>query len=254
MLCGLAVLATCACSPSVSPTTQVAANPAPVAIKADERKAALEVIDRAIQAHGGKEALAKIHAIIRDASGSRFVGKVTPIADHTTIVLPDRVNMQSQIGDTKFQFVINGDKGWSVEDKLKKTMNAPDIETMKQDLYLIWLLTLMPLQTDEVEVGSVADETVENRPVSVVRVRSKGKAGLYPDVFLSFDKESGLLVREKMPDFNDAEHILSNHKEFEGVKMPTREVWRAHGQLVLDVTFSSWKFPATVSEVEFNEP
>jgi hypothetical protein len=252
ILFGATALALGACSPSVSPTA--APETGRAAIAPDQREAALKVIDKAIQAHGGKDALARIHYMTRDGKGTIYASKESqPFTDHSLFAFPDRVNMQWELGGQKVktQWVLNGDKAWETTNNQTRAMTVENVNDLKQDLYMIWLATLIPLQSNDVEVGILEDGKVDDRPAAVVHVRAAEKIGNRRDVDLSFDKESGLLVKAKDV---EKEHFYSGHKDFDGVKMPTREQIFILREKKLDVTFTSWTFPAKASEVEFSEP
>src|SRR5262249_46250774 len=92
------------------------------------------------------------------------------------------------------------------------------------------------------------------RPVTQVRAARRG----YPDLLLSFDDESGLLVRSEMAVKNERTGKtrkvvleLSGHKEFGGIKMPGRTKTFHDGKLFLDTETVEFKRVSSLPEGTF---
>src|SRR5207253_2176147 len=90
----------------------------PVApVHAQDRAEALAVIDKAIKAHGGADALAKAALAVRTGAGTMtFFGKDMTFTDEVVMNLPDRLRIDVLI-DKKFRvtLVLNGDRGWQAQ-------------------------------------------------------------------------------------------------------------------------------------------
>ncbi len=59
-------------------------------------------------------------------------------------------------------------------------------------------------------------------------------------------KQAGLTLKK--------EYVLSDHKDFEGVKLPTRWLELTNGMKSVDLTFSSYDFPSRLDEKAFAKP
>src|SRR4051794_31152493 len=79
-------------------------------------KEAIELVQRAIKAHGGEPALRKALFSIRSETGTRYrIGSPDlKFTSETIRDLPDRVRLQIDIPDKKLQTiaVVSGEKGW----------------------------------------------------------------------------------------------------------------------------------------------
>jgi hypothetical protein len=238
----LTASATCACKDAISPTlkrsTEDTTTAPRTSISADEHEAALKVIDHAIQVHGGKEALARASNLERDGSGVLARETPIPFTDHTVFALPVRARMDLQVAGTQLHFLVNGEHAWNNGTE----MSNNEAKEMTEDLYLMWLMTLVPLEGNTVQSGTTPEITVDGRPAVGVRIL----ADKHPEVRLYFDKETGLLVKAQRQSLQTGspvqkEHFFSDHKEFDKIKMPTHELVFMNGNKIVDVTYKSWK-------------
>ena len=76
---------------------------------------------------------------------------------------------------------------------------------------------------------------------------------------LYFDKGTHLLVKvervsEEAGVKLDKEYLLSDPKEFDGVKLPTRLVETLGGKKASESTFTSYKFPSKPDDAAFAKP
>ncbi len=261
-LVGLTVLATCSCKEPLAPTIKRATEdgstgPEPP-IQPAEREAALKVIDRALQAHGGEAALARAGNLERDASGELTSNPSTPFTDHTVYALPDRARMQIEVGSEKRKelWIVNGEQAWQVAGSNSQEMPRARVQELAEDLYLIWLTTLAPLKGNTVQLGTTPEINIDGHPAVGVRVVAVNR----PDVRLYFDKETGLLVMAERQASEGGissvkkEHFFSLHKDFDGVKLPTRERLVMAGNEILKVDYTSWKVLTKADEALFHKP
>ena len=86
-------------------------------------------------------------------------------------------------------------------------------------------------------------------------VKSKG----HDDTRLYFDRETGLLV--KIARFTksggatvEKEYLYSNHKEINGLQLPTRAVEMINGRKFSEIKSASYKFHSRVSSFSFTRP
>jgi len=228
---------------------------------ANDREMALAVIDKAIKAHGGEDAMARAQIAVRSATGKMSpFGKEVPFADEIHLQLPDRfrINLVMGSGDQKARFllVVNGDKGWQSTGGMSMELGKERLEELLEEAYVFSLTTYLPLKKDNVfELATLPEIKVNDQPAVGVKVARKGR----PDVKLHFDKQSGLLVRIERRAREggvlvDKEYIYSEHKEFDGIKMATKHIENVNGRKFSDVTVSSYKFPRQADEKWFDKP
>jgi hypothetical protein len=230
-------------------------------LRADDREDALAVIDRAIKAHGGADALTKAQTAVRTASGTMALfDKDVAFKDEMVWRLPDHFRLTIDVGaaqaKTRIQLVITPDKGWQSTGGMVSELGPERLEEMREEGYVLWLTTLLPLKKDPAfELASIADAKANGQPANGVKVAHKG----HTDVRLLFDKETGLLVKierraRDAGQMVDKEYVYGGHKEFDGIKLPTKIQELTNGKRFTDLTEMSYKFPSSVDDSTFGRP
>ena len=152
--------------------------------------------------------------------------------------------------------VLNGDKGWTQAGGATLEMPKTVLKERQEEVYVWWLMNLTPLRKEEFQLRPLADDKVKDQDAAVVVVSHKN----YPDARLYFDKKSGLLVKIARRATESGlpvakEYLYSEHKEFDGVKMPTKEVITLNDTAKLsEVTFSSYKILPRIADKVFEKP
>jgi hypothetical protein len=230
-------------------------------LRADDRAAALALVEEAIKAHGGADALAKTQTVVRKLAGRMTVSdKEILFADESTAQLPERWRVEADLraGDQKLHtlLVVNGDKGWQSTGGAVTELTAERLKELREDGYARWLTTLLPLRKDPAfELTPLPEAKVNDEPALGVKVSRKGHA----DVSLYFDKKSRLLVKlarqvEQAGHSSAGETVYSGYKEFDGVKLPTKIVQTRDGKKLVEITEAGYKFPAKVEDTTFAKP
>jgi hypothetical protein len=228
---------------------------------ADDREAALAVVAEAIKAHGGEDALGRAQTLVRKSAGQMTVaGKEMSFAEEYTAQLPERVRREVDVraGDQKLHtlVVVNGDKGWQSSGGAVTELTPERRKELREDDYVQWLTTLLPLKKDtSLQLTPLPETKVNGEPALGVKVSRKG----YPDVKLYFDKKSRLLVKTERSAAEAGDPVLREetygaHKDFDGVKLPTKIVQTAAGKKVREITEASYKFPRKIEEATFGKP
>ncbi|HEY7428706.1 MAG TPA: hypothetical protein VH682_31035 [Gemmataceae bacterium] len=229
---------------------------APASVRADDREKAVAVIEQAIKAHGGAEALNKAQKCSRSGEGMLALQGNAPFKTEETIGLPDRCRMDLDFGSTRLILVLNGDKGWVQAGGKTNEMVKMELAERREELYVWQLMTLAPLRQDGFELKLLADAKVNGQDASVVKVSRKG----YPDARLFFDKKSGLLVRisrratEAGISF-PKDYYYSDYKDCGGAKMPGKEITFMYSDKKLsEVKFTRYKALESVEDKTFDKP
>lgn len=203
---------------------------------ADDGKAAQEVIDKAIKAHGGADKLAKLKMLSRKEVGKYHgLGAPFPYTAHTTLDQPGKMRQDIE---GVYLAVLDGDKGWMQANGETKELTKQQLDGTKAERYVEWLTTLVPLTGKDVTVTALADAKVNDQPAAGVQVTSKGR----PTVSLYFDKKTGLLVKsqykaraaEKMDEEVNQETVYSQYKDVAGVQVPMKVVTKRDGELYIE--------------------
>ena len=230
-------------------------------VLADDRDKALAVIDRAIQTHGGETALTKAQLMTRSATGEMTLfDKPVPFKDEMAAQLPDRLRSFVDVGEGDQKLlvllVINGDKGWQSAGGAVMELSKERLGELREEAYIMWLSTLAPLKKDtSFHLVPAPDVKVNGQPAAGVKVSQKG----HTDATLYFDKETGLLVKiarraQEAGLAVDKEYLFSAHKEFEGAKLPTKQVEMINGKKFTEVTSFTYKILRRVDESMFAKP
>jgi len=221
------------------------------------------IIDKAIQAHGGEEKLAKVKAVRAKSKGTIHLGGArSAYMNVEAWQLPDRIKvvmeMENQGQRLRMIQVLNGDKGWlSLNGQTQKIPQQmrPELEEL---LHAARVQTLTPLLQDNAyKPAPLGEGKVENRPTVGVKVSHKGRR----DVHLFFDKERGRLLKtafQVQPAEGgkkaSVECYYSNHKDMGGLKWPTRKIVFMDGKKFTEGEVTEFKFVDRFDDTEFAKP
>jgi hypothetical protein len=230
--------------------------------RADEE--AKKVVEKAIQAHGGAEKLAKA----KDKS-VMMKGKLK-ILDPMEL----DATMEMWAGGKKFKqnlqltvmgmdimqaVAYDGKELWiAINGKVFMTLNKEDeLKAIKEMMHAEELAGLTLLGDKNIELSIIGEDKVNDVPVVGVRVSSKG----YKDVSLYFDKNTGLLAKmeNRALDFQtqqevSQERIMSEYKEFEGFKRPSKVAILKEGKKFVEIEVTEVKIVDKLDDDTFEKP
>ncbi len=216
------------------------------AARADDPAQAKAVLDKAIQAAGGEQTLARFKAVTVKGKGTLHEKKDTPFTTEVSVEGADRasiVNDSKEDGKpTREVDVIDGDKGWTKKDnEAAEELDDATLKDLKEWLYVNWVTTLVPLRGEGFQLTPLGDSRAGGRAVVGLRVAHKG----HKDVELFFDKETGLLAksRAQVKDVESGKEVTEStlyeqYKEFQGTKQPTKitTLWDGKPREELELT------------------
>lgn len=224
-------------------------------LRAADRDKALAIIEEGIKAHGGAEALNKAQTRSRTGEGVLVLAGNLPFTTEEIVRLPDCCRTSLRAGSERRTVVINGGKGWMLSGGAAQEMKKDLFNELREEPY-VWLLeTLTPLRKDDFQLTVLPDAKVNGRDAAVVKVSSKG----HPDARLFFDKRTGLLIkiarRAKLAGLNcDKEYLYSDHKDYDGVKLPAKEITTINGNKESEVKFTTYKLLSKIEDKTFDKP
>jgi hypothetical protein len=211
-------------------------------VRADDAADARAVIDKAVKAQGGREALAKFPATTVKFKGT-FHGMGDGIPTTGEIITQgidqQKITIEVEAGGQKFQIVIvrDGNKGWTKIGNDTKEMTKDEIAEAKEQAYAGWVATLVPLADKQFTLATVGETKINDKPALGVKVSSKG----HRDVDLYFDKESGLLVKSETQvklEGSDQEvteeSFPSEYKDVQGTKQAMKFTVKRAGKLYVE--------------------
>jgi hypothetical protein len=209
-----------------------------LAVRADQPEPRA-IIDRAIQAAGGEEALNKNKAQTWNETGTFYgMGDGIPYKGAYASQPPDKFKMEIQ---NVFTIVVNGDKA-----SFGGGDASPEqLSELKEDNYVRWISGLLPLKDQAFKLSAIGEAKVGDQPAVGVQVSHQG----HRDVKLYFNKDNGLLVkvvaRVKAEELGgkevDQEIQRSNFKEMSGIKVPTKVAIQRDGKKFVEAEISDWK-------------
>jgi hypothetical protein len=229
---------------------------------ADDQAAARAIVDDAIKALGGADQLAKMKSVtwksksklafnevMADLSEDWFVkGGEKYHIDVTAAINGNNVNAA---------VVINSDKGWvKVKDKTNE-FPKPAQNAIRQVMRSGRLVHLLPQLKDKpYELSPLGELKVDTTDAVGIRVIEKDR----PDVSIYFDKKTHLPIKiEVRAAETDGgaevtfEAFLSEFKDFDGIKHPTKLVMKRDGKNFLESEISDVK-PQELDDATFDKP
>jgi hypothetical protein len=217
------------------------------------------IVQRAISAHGGSDMLSKLKAVQISSKGKAIFGDQNVEGTRESKwALPDRAIWILEYPRLKLKTIvgINGLSGWQQVNTVAATeMSPPAYDTMTDEAHAYWLTNILPLTRKELVLTALADGTVDNQPTFAVKVTKSGK----PDATVHFSKSTGVMVKVAylgreagIPE--PKEILLSDHKTFEGLKLPTRIVDIKKGVAMGDWQVTNYKFVDKFDAATFKKP
>ncbi len=228
------------------------------ASRAAEAERLKALVEEAIKAKGGEARLIELQAAVWKSRGT---GPERTTRATLYGQLPDKFRLESERTTdgktTRFVKVINGKRGWTMQDGRVREMTAEQMAETRQTFYHKHLdTTLLPLKDKEAELAGLGESSVEGRPAVGLRVRRPGR----PDLKLYFDKETKLLLKSEMTargrdgKGTRLEHVYSDYQDFDGIKLARKLKRFADGKPVGEVELVEFRPRAILERHVFERP
>ena len=232
--------------------------------RGDEKAEARALVEKAVNAMGGKDKLA-----VGKASAFRLKGKFYGMGegiDYTgefAFQPPNqfRIKMDMEINAMKItvQMVYDGKKYWRKINDDTTELGKDDVAEAAEDMYAGRVEALVPLLDDKgYELATVGEVKVEDRPALGIRVSHRG----HRDINLYFDKKSGLLVKSERAikdqmqggKERNQERLLSDYKEIGGAKRAMKVTIKRDGEKFVDSEMTEFEQRDKLDAAEFAKP
>jgi outer membrane lipoprotein-sorting protein len=219
---------------------------------------AKSILEKAITALGGAEKLAKIEAFSMKAKGTVvFGGNESDATTEVTYKGLDHYRREIDTDQFHGVVVLDGDKGWRKFGDNASTIEGDGVANEKRNTYLAVIpITLVSLKKEGFKFEAAGEEKVGDKPAVILKVTGPdGK-----DFTLSFDKESGLPVKQvaKVIGFqgqeNTQETTYADYKDFGGIKKATKLSVKRDGEKFQDLEVTEFKVLDKVDPDVFTEP
>lgn len=193
----------------------------------DSAIAIRKIIERGIEAQGGEQQFEKLSKPWRGKiRGKAGMLDITGEMLHQSST-QSKISTVIHVGPLSTEVVVvsNGDKTWNRIAGFTNEVTGKDLEEMKDGNYRHHVRNLLPLSRERgIELSLLPETLVSGQPAVGIRVKSKG----HRDIDLYFDKDTGLVVKTEsrvLPPGKRPivlEQILSNYRDFDGLKLPTK--------------------------------
>lgn len=170
--------------------------------RADDAADAKAVVEKAIQARGGADNLAKYKADVLKVKGAVHVsGLDIDFTGEISFQQPDksRTVIEGTVMGTNFKStrVVNGDKGW-IDDLLgaarqQRDMSKEELAEERESQNANSIIRLAVLTDKAYTLSTVGESKVGDKAAVGILVKRKG----YRDVSLFFDKKTHLLLKSE---------------------------------------------------------
>jgi hypothetical protein len=231
------------------------------AARADDAADARALVDKAIKAHGGAEAIAKVPAITVKFKGTvHTMGMGLPFVGEVVTQGNDRskLDIEVEVMGQKFRFVsvLNADKGWIKMGDTTNEMDKDQLDEAKEQARTGWVATLVPLKDKQFTLATTGEIEIGKRPALGVKVSSKG----HRDVDLYFDKETGLLVKTEARAKDEGgkevtnETFYADYKDVQGVKQAMKVTVKRDGTLYVEGEVSEYQLGESLDASVFAKP
>jgi zinc protease len=188
-----------------------------------------KLVEEALAAKGGKAKLAGLKAFKLQATGATTIGGETvPVEITRVFVAPDKMRIDATIKPPRapanivVSVGVAGQTGWQRAPDPKTNKNVvvdltgAGLSTINFERWRDPEMILLKASEPGAKLGAIADDTIEGKPCSVVRLRAPfGEV----DVTLYIDKKTKLIARMSYSDGGNTENDdFSDYRDVNGVK------------------------------------
>jgi hypothetical protein len=224
--------------------------------RAAEEEQARAVLNKAITAQGGAEALARLKGFTYTQEGTAYGkdGAKQARKGRLAILLPDKVRGESQTPDGLTVItVFDGTRGWVKKGDHTEDMPPAQVTYLKELMYLVHVVSLVPLQDPAFKLTDLGNSTADGHAVAGINVSRAG----HPDVQLFFDRDTGLLyktVTRQSGKQSDREEVSWDYRDVGGMKAAMYFAKSENGQRVEEAKLSDYKCAETLDAGLFAKP
>lgn len=238
-------------APAAEPAQAPAAEPAQA--PAGEEPSAAAIVDKAIAAMGGLEAVQKALSAYTWTTRGTFGGQ--PYVMTTSWKAPDQLVMAFEHDEGTMGYV--GDACWHRMADLVMDCMEEDALGAKETQYVVHLSNLYPLKEEGVNLAPYGRGEVDGQPAVGVKVSKEGAP--IAELIFWFDKESGLLRKVawdgRMGSLTGKfETLPSDYRDVGGVQVPGRSRMTLNGKVLIDETTEQDPKLGSVDAAVFERP
>jgi hypothetical protein len=230
----------------------------PLTARADDATA---VVEKAVGAMANSDLrLNRLRTIVRTERGTISLPTGDVEVQRTAYLNPpERLKYEARLTlnnqPESMTLTLNGVNGWQKSGPMLKDMTQGEYDVMQDENYAWYLSTLLPLRQKGAVVKTAPAMTIAGKPAVGVSVARPSRS----DVQLYFDGASNLPIKVKIKVREVGvevlrEYDLSGHKDFDGVKLPTKITILQNGKKIEDWTVVSYQTPDRLDDKVFAKP
>jgi hypothetical protein len=226
-------------------------------LRADDK--AKEVIKQGIAARGGEEKLSKVKGYREKSKGTISVmGMDIEFSADSVAAPPTKMKTELKMEIMgmahNVEVVVNGDAMRRSIDGMMLAMQDVEKEDAKQRMQVAYVMRLTPLLDEKAfQLKSLADAKVDGKDAQVVEITGKD----LKETKFYFDKTTHLLAKVEyegvgpMGNKGKQELQMSEYKDFDGVKQPTKLMISSDGTKFMEQSITEYKPLDKVDDKEF---
>lgn len=227
---------------------------------ADDAAKTQRLVDRAIEAMGGKAALEKTRYTIIEDKGTYYgMGAELPYEGRYVFDFAPNGGYRMEIKG-QFLAVTKKDKAWISLAGNVTDLSGTALEVALEGLKVNYALSLIPLQKPNKDYKlSLADaETIDGEECEGIKIDHKGM----PTVTVHFSGKTGLVKKtsyENRPAENGYQKVVEStviheYKKFDGVMSGTKMTINRDGKKLVDSRPQKVTYPKSLDASEFKKP
>jgi hypothetical protein len=232
-----------------------------LAARADDSAALQALVDKAVQAQGGRARLEKLPAVTGKTKGTfPGLGATAAFTGEFAFQGPDRSKfaIEAEADGEKFRLVVvlAGRQGWVKLNDDTAEQDEDDLAEAREEAYAEWVATLVPLKDKKFRLAPLGEVAVDGRPALGIKVSREG----HRDVNLYFDREMSLLVKTETRVKDDdgqevtEETFLSDYKEVQDTKQAMKVKVKRDGKLYLEIEVTDCQLAEQLDDSVFAKP
>ena len=220
-----------------------------------------EVIEKAIEAHGGAALFKKYPAGQATSKGKMtLLGMEVTMTSEGTYLLPDMyknvLTLEVANQNVTVTQIYNAGKMKVTANGTTPPLSDAQKSEMKEGMHLLTVQNLVPLLDEKKYEIALTDKADKVKDAEVVGVLVKSKD--YKEVKLFFDKKNHLLVKMERKGLDPAEKevaqeiFLSDFKKFDGILLASKREILMDGKKFLKSEIVDCKYLEKVDKKEFD--
>jgi hypothetical protein len=221
---------------------------------------AKEIVEKAIEAHGGAANLKKYSAAKSSSKGTLYIlGQEIPIVIESTYQQPDKLKNVLKLDfmgqKTNLVQIYNAGTAKMTTNDMVTPLSDAQKDELKEEVRLQALEGLIVLLDKSCELSLLdKSENVGDKEVVGVLVKSKG----FKDAKLFFDKKTNALVKMERrgldPTDKEVDQVIlySEMKKFDGILRPLKSELKMDGKVLMETETTNYKHLEKVEKKEFD--